>query len=110
LVLMPIGVIIITDFWILPKFGMKSNLAELTGISTNWAALITWIGTSIFCLVLIFKADIEIFFVGIPGIIMASVLYTICSKIYQSRITFGGDQSLETDLDERLVEVGSSEK
>jgi len=87
LVLMPIGVIIITDFWVLPRMNLKSNLAEVVKVTTNWAALFAWLGTSVFCLVLIFVAEIEIFFVGIPGIAVASILYILSSKAYQKRFT-----------------------
>lgn len=103
LVLMPIGVIIITDFWILPRLGMKSNIAEVTGISTNWAALLTWLGASIVCLFLIFKAEIEIFFVGIPGILVASALYVVTSKVFQSRLS-------DSRSDEITAPIGQAEQ
>ena len=38
MILMPMGAVIFVDFWILLKLGLRSNFAEATGRSVNWAA------------------------------------------------------------------------
>lgn len=81
--LMPIGVIILTDFWVLPRLGLTSNLAQAAQLKTNWAAAWTWIGTTLACLYLVFVVKLEIFFVGLPGIVIAATLYAFVSYVYQ---------------------------
>ena len=83
LALMPIGVILLTDFWILPRLGLRSNIAEAARLSTSWAATLTWVGTTIACLYLVFQVGMEIFFVGLPGIVIASLLYVATSLVLQ---------------------------
>ncbi len=79
LILMPMGAVIFADFWILPKLGLKSNFAELTGGLINWSAGITWAVTLAFA----YLIDLEIFFKGLPGWFIAVVLYVFLSSIEQ---------------------------
>ena len=94
LILMPIGVILITDFWIIPAMGMKANFSEGAGFKTNWAAVVAWIGAALFCVLLIFYAHIEIFFVGIPGMLVACLLYIGASLWMQGRSSNPNTQAL----------------
>jgi purine-cytosine permease-like protein len=75
LVLMPMGAVIFIDFYVLPRLGLKSNLAEVTGKKINWAAAGTWILTLAACLFINFYFGIEIFFLGLPGWFVAVILY-----------------------------------
>ena len=52
LILMPMGAIIFIDFWVFPKIGLKSNIAELRQLNFNWAAGLTWFFTLGICLVI----------------------------------------------------------
>ena len=82
LILMPMGAIIFTDFWIFPRLGLKRNFATLTGAKFNWPAGITWVVT----LALSFLIQLEIFFKGLPGWFIAVVLYTLLSAVYQKSL------------------------
>ncbi|MEJ2258546.1 MAG: hypothetical protein P8X98_16445, partial [Woeseiaceae bacterium] len=75
LVLMPMGAIIFIDFWVYPRLGLKSNLAELSGMKWNWPAGLTWVLTLLACLLINFSAGTEIFFLGLPGWFAAVFLY-----------------------------------
>ena len=79
LILMPMGAVIFADFWLLPKFGLKRNFAELSGSMFNWSAGIAWAVTLAVSLWL----PIEIFFKGFPGWFIAIVLYVVLSMIEQ---------------------------
>lgn len=83
LMLMPMGAIIVIDFYVLPKLGLKSNFASVKGIKFNWAAGITWIGTLLLCLFLNFSRGVDIFFLGLPGWFIASIIYIVSNKIMQ---------------------------
>ena len=85
LVLMPMGAIIIMDFYVLPKMNLRQNIAEATGISFSMAAALTWVLTLVVCLFLNFSMGIDIFFLGLPGWFIASLLYVGLSKWYQGR-------------------------
>jgi purine-cytosine permease-like protein len=85
LLLMPMGAIIFVDFWLLTKFGMQSYYARRSGVFFNWAAGLTWLITLGLCWTLVQFANIEIFFVSLPGWFIAAVLYIGLSRLYQKR-------------------------
>ncbi|ARN57847.1 purine-cytosine permease family protein [Sedimentisphaera salicampi] len=83
LILMPMGAVIFVDFWWMKKLGLKRNFAQLCRKSFNMAAGITWFAAVAICLVLVKFANIQIFFVGLPGWFIAAGLYILLSKVYQ---------------------------
>ncbi|MDF7823449.1 hypothetical protein P4B35_05450 [Pontiellaceae bacterium B12227] len=85
LILMPMGAVVFTDFWIFPKLGLKQYYAEHKKISINWAAGIAWIATLVICVALVKsgKPQFQIFFVSLPGWFIASALYILISKFTQ---------------------------
>jgi cytosine permease len=82
LILMPMGAVVFTDFWILPKLGMKSNLAKLYRLGVNWPAAVAW-GVS---LLVCFLLPMEVFFKGLPGWFLCVVLYIGGSWMVQRRL------------------------
>ncbi len=90
LVLMPMGAVIFMDYWVIPKLGMKSFLAEIKKIEFNWAAGAAWIATLLICLWLNLQAGIEIFFLAIPGWFIASAIYIGLSKVIQRNMLIAG--------------------
>jgi purine-cytosine permease-like protein len=86
LLLMPMGAVVLVDFWIIQKFGLQSNYAEWSKKSFNWAAGLAWFITLGICTALVRYAGIEIFFVGLPGWFIAAVLYLLLSKLYQRKV------------------------
>ena len=85
LVLMPMGAVVFTDFWIFPKIGLKRYFAELSGLKFNIAAGVAWIATLAICVALVKsgKPAFQIFFVSLPGWFIASLLYIVISKFIQ---------------------------
>ena len=104
MILMPMGAVIFVDFHLLQRFGLQSNYAEISRKSFNWAAGLTWFITLVTCVVLVqFPAvqdffesmgiqlfpgfsGVQIFFVSLPGWLVAAVLYVVLSKIYQAKV------------------------
>ena len=43
MILMPMGAVIFMDFWVLPRLGLRSNFAAVTGAPFNWAAGLAWL-------------------------------------------------------------------
>jgi purine-cytosine permease-like protein len=104
LLLMPMGAVVFVDFWLIRKFGLAGNYAELSRATFNWAAGLTWFLTLGGCAFLVKYAAIreylagigidvlpanfqgvEIWFVSLPGWFAAAVLYLVLSGFYQRR-------------------------
>ncbi len=86
LILMPMGAVIFVDFWLIRKFGLQSNYAELSGRSFNWAAGLAWFVTLGTAWILVQYAGIQIYFVSLPGWFVAAGIYVVVSFIYQKKI------------------------
>ncbi len=86
MLLMPMGAVIFVDFWLIRKFGLHSDYAELSRRNFNWAAGLTWFLTLGTCYLLVQFAGVQIFFVSLPGWFVAAALYVILSKVYQREI------------------------
>jgi len=84
MILMPMGAVIFVDFWLIPKLGLRSSYAELSGHSFNWAAGAAWILTLAICLGAVFSIGRwSLWFASLPGWFVAAVLYIVLSKFYQ---------------------------
>lgn len=84
--LMPMGAVIFIDFYVLKRLGLSDYYADKAGIKLNWAAASAWIITLILGLIMNKFMEIEVFFLGLPGWFIASAIYIIFSKIYQSKL------------------------
>ncbi len=83
MILMPMGAVIFMDFWVLPRLGLRSNFAECTGRSLNWAAGAAWIVTVSACTLLVYSGGLQIYFVSLPGWFLTALLYVGLSKVVQ---------------------------
>ena len=84
---MPMGAVIFIDFYVLKRFGLSDFYAEKAGLKLNWAAASAWIITLAIGLFMNKFMGIEVFFLGLPGWFIASAIYIIVSKLYQSKIS-----------------------
>jgi purine-cytosine permease-like protein len=85
LILMPMGAVVFVDFWLAKRFGFRSNYAEVSGVTFNWAAGLAWILTLAGCLTLVSMGGIQIYFVGLPGWFAAAGLYIVLSRLVQQK-------------------------
>jgi len=92
LLLMPMGAVIMMDIYVIPKLNLKSNFAEFFNRRFNPSAAISWILTLLSAIFFNIYFGIEVFFLGLPGWFVASLVYIISSKIVQQKI----GKSLET--------------
>jgi cytosine permease len=81
LILMPMGAIIFTDYYLIPKLGMRREYAEWSKTLFSWPAAITWVLT----LAISFMIPVEIFFKALPGWFIACGLYLLLSKLTQKK-------------------------
>ncbi|MBN2447593.1 MAG: hypothetical protein JXO22_12745 [Phycisphaerae bacterium] len=90
MLLMPMGAVVFVDFWLMKRLGLSNNYAERAGRVFNPAAFLTWFITLGLCVLLVFKANVEIYFVSLPGWFMAVILYIALSKLLQRGVPVPG--------------------
>jgi purine-cytosine permease-like protein len=87
MILMPMGAVIFVDFWLIPKLGLRSSYAELSGSSFSWAAGIAWLLTLAICLGAVFSIGRwSLWFASLPGWFVAALLYIALSLIHQKKL------------------------
>jgi len=86
LLLMPMGAVVFVDFWLIKKLGLKSNYAEFSKKSFNWAAGLAWFVIFSICIWLWRSGKVQIYFVSLPGWFFTAVLYILLSAFYQSYV------------------------
>lgn len=86
LILMPMGAIIMMDVYIIPKLKLKRYYAETYKKSFNIAAALSWGLTLLFSLFLNFYFGVEIFFLGLPGWFIASLIFVVGSYFIQKKL------------------------
>lgn len=84
-ILMPMGAVVFVDLFLLERFGLIPDVAEKRGLSFNLAAFLSWVLTLAICGGLYVFAKIDIYFLAIPGWIIAGVLYLALSKLWQTK-------------------------
>jgi hypothetical protein len=83
LLLMPMGAVVFTDFWILPRLGLRSYYAEHRKLNLSWPAALTWGITLAICVWLFLSGRVGLFFVSLPGWFLAVFLYIGFSRWFQ---------------------------
>jgi len=83
LVLVPMGAVILADFYFIPKLGLQSFYAEKKKIDFNLAAAATWFLMLGLALVLHLYFKIELYFLPAPIWILSLGAFLLFSKLYQ---------------------------
>jgi purine-cytosine permease-like protein len=79
LILMPMGAVVFTDFWLLPRLGLRSDYADWKEIAFSWPAAASWGLTLAACWAINSLWGLQIFFLGLPGWFIATAIYlTLC--------------------------------
>jgi len=90
LILMPMGAVIFTDFWLFPKLKLTQNYAEVRKIQFSWPAFLAWIIT----LSIAFLLPMEIYFKALPGWFIAIILYIGLSYFQQKVLEVRGKKKI----------------
>jgi len=83
----PVGAIVWTDVYIIPKMGLQNNYAQLKNKLNRWPVVIAWVGSFGICQIAYILYGIEgmHFFLALPAWIIAVILYAIFTKIEQRK-------------------------
>ncbi|MCE0492494.1 purine-cytosine permease family protein [Vibrio salinus] len=108
---LPIGAILVGEFFILPKLGVARCWNEIKGQSLNKPAAITWGLTVVLAYAAVLGGYIDLFFAFIPAFVFALVLYVVLVKMEAGNITADKETLYiappfkESDLDESEQEA-----
>jgi len=95
LLLMPLGAIAFTEYWIFPKIGLTRYWVERKGDSLNLPALLSWLISIGVALTLERTGILHLFFLFVPVWIMTSVLYIVLSY-------FMGAKDVSPEIPEKI--------
>jgi len=84
-VLMPMGAVIFIDYYFMEKLGLQSSYAEKVNSRFNWAAGISWFFTLFMGLIFFLFFGVEVYFLGLPGWFIASIIYILISFLIQKK-------------------------
>jgi purine-cytosine permease-like protein len=82
-ILMPMGAVIVVDYYLLSRLGLRTDYAEATKLKFNSAAGAAWMIALGTCLLLNRLAGVQIYFLALPGWLTAGILYLGFSAIFQ---------------------------
>ncbi len=88
LMLVPMGAIIVTEHWIMPKLGMTRYWSSYRKNNTNFAAVITWLSSLALAFFLGQSGTLHMFFLLIPVWIFATVTYLLLAGMMGARETY----------------------
>lgn len=77
LILMPVGAIVFTEHWILPRIGVDKYLGETKGVTLNWQALFVWVAT----LGVAWVLPMHLFYRWLPCWFIAVAMYAVLRKV-----------------------------
>ena len=83
LVLIPMGAVVLADYYLIPKLGLLPYYAEKKKIEFNMAAAGTWFLMLALALFMNLYFKIELYFLPAPVWILSLGIYLLFSKIYQ---------------------------
>lgn len=102
LLLMPLGAIAFTEYWIFPKIGLTRYWIEKKKMAMNLPALLSWVIPIAIAITMERTGTLHLFFLFIPVWIMTSVLYIILSM-------FMGARDVPADAEETILTAESKQ-
>jgi cytosine permease len=83
LLLVPMGAVIVADYWLLPRLGLRQDYAEARRLRLSWPAAAAWFGALGFAAALNALFGLQVFFLGLPAWLFALAAYTGLSLVQQ---------------------------
>lgn len=82
-ILMPMGAVIVVDHVVFGRLGLTRDYAERSGTTFNVAAGAAWLVALAACALLYGTAGVQIYFLALPGWVIAGVLFLLLSMFIQ---------------------------
>ncbi len=85
LLLMPLGAVAFTEYWIFPRIGLTRYWIEKKRLAMNWPALLSWLISIAVAITLEKTGTLHLFFLFVPVWMMTSIIYIILSMLMGAR-------------------------
>ncbi len=85
LLLMPLGAVAFTEYWIFPRIGLTRYWTEKKRLALNLPALLSWLIAIAIAITLEKTGTLHLFFLFVPTWIITSVLYILLSMFMGAR-------------------------
>ncbi|SDI39958.1 purine-cytosine permease family protein [Alteribacillus bidgolensis] len=108
MILLPIGAIIVTEHWILPKMGYTRYWAHYKGLKLNPAALYSWLISGGFVILMSLTGWIHLFFLAVPTWIIASVTYVFFAGRFGAKEPYPEEKAKDRLIQEALKQEADS--
>ncbi|MEH6550129.1 MAG: hypothetical protein V7711_16950 [Pseudomonadales bacterium] len=95
LMLVPIGAVIVTEHWIMPKLGMTRYWSSYRKNNTNIPAVVTWLASLALSFFLEQSGTVHLFFLLTPVWIFATVCYLLLASMMGARDTYAEAETAE---------------
>jgi len=111
LLLMPLGAVAFTEYWIFPKIGLTRYWTEKKRLAMNWPALLSWLISIAVAITLEKSGILHLFFLFVPVWVMTSVLYIVLSMFMGARdVPADAEEIIPTAENRKLGPVSESQK
>jgi len=88
LMLVPIGAVIVTEHWLMPKLGMTRYWSSYRKNNTNFAAVITWLASLALAFFIEQSGTLHLFFLVVPVWLFATVSYLLLAGMMGARESY----------------------
>lgn len=111
LLLMPLGAVAFTEYWIFPKIGLARYWTEKKRLAMNWPALLSWLISIAVAITLEKSGILHLFFLFVPVWVMTSVLYIVLSMFMGARdVPEDAEEIIPTAENRKSKPVSESQK
>jgi NCS1 family nucleobase:cation symporter-1 len=97
LMLVPMGAIIVTEHWLMPKLGMTRYWSGYRKNNTNFAAVITWFASLALAFFLEQSGTLHLFFLVVPVWLFATMSYLLLAGFMGARNVYPEAESAEQE-------------
>lgn len=108
-IMLPVGAIIVTEHWILPKLGLTRYWSHYKGEKLNRAALFSWMISGAFVILMNVTGWIHGFFVFLPTWILASLLYIFFAMKFGAKESYPKEEERERIVQYKLLKQSNKE-
>ena len=95
LMLVPMGAVIVTEHWIMPRLGMTRYWSSYRKNTVNFAAVITWFASLALAFFLEQGGHLHLFFLLIPVWVFATVTYLLLASVMGARAQYPESEPAE---------------
>lgn len=100
-----IGAICIVEHFLFPKIGYTRHWSMYKGQAVNWAAILTWIISVVFVVIMKNTGALHSNFIFIPEYILAAVVYIILAGLMGAKGDYSKEEAEELQFQKELKEL-----